>query len=62
KSEYTADMTAYIVEGEFLNNLEGGISKPIGSIVYLPKQPGSAVENHSMKSVKEAIKEWKEAK
>ncbi len=35
---YTASMTAYIVEGEILNIIFGPISTPIGTVVYLPSQ------------------------
>ena len=37
-SKYTADMTAYIVKGEILNNIFGLISRPIDKMVYLPTQ------------------------
>ena len=29
-------MTAYIVEGEIVNDLESGFLKPIDNVVYLP--------------------------
>ena len=35
---YSANMTAYIVEGEFLNNIFGAISAPIDEVHYL-KEP-----------------------
>ncbi|MBR2180972.1 MAG: RHS repeat-associated core domain-containing protein, partial [Oscillospiraceae bacterium] len=50
-SKYTADMTAYIVQGEILNNIFGNISKPIGNAVYLPAQYDSSVGNHSMSAI-----------
>ena len=72
-SKYTADMTAYIVKGEILNNIFGLISRPIDKMVYLPTQYSvntpieelnlvNSVRNHSMSAVKEAIKEWEEPK
>jgi len=56
---YTGNMTAYIVKNEPLNFLFGGISKPIGSVVYLPQQSWwNPLYNHSMAGVKKAINEW----
>ncbi|GEM_PF-779171 len=65
---YSASMTAYIVEGEILHTAEGWFSQPIGSVEYLPAQHPTntwnpktnvknAVENHSMAAVKAALKE-----
>ena len=53
--EYTAQMTAYIVEGEVLNLLFGIVSSPVGNIEYLPKQSSGAIDNHSMASVISAL-------
>jgi hypothetical protein len=72
-SKYTADMSAYIVKGEILNNIFGPISRPIDKMVYLPTQYSvntpieelnlvNSVRNHFMSAVKEAIKEWEEPK
>jgi RHS repeat-associated protein len=59
RSTYAGKMTAYIVKGEILNDIFGPISKPIGSIVYLPQQSWwNPVYNHSMAAVKKAINEW----
>nr|WP_235715905.1 hypothetical protein [Acetivibrio cellulolyticus] len=70
---YTANMTAYIVKGEILNNIFGSVSKPIGKVVYLPNQNktpwwvqglsrdvvnlSNSIQNHLMGSVKKALKE-----
>ncbi|KPU42117.1 tRNA(Glu)-specific nuclease WapA precursor [Oxobacter pfennigii] len=68
-SNYTANMTAFIVKGDALNATEGGFSKPIGKAVYLPQQYGGnwyqlwqtnkiqRIMNHMMSAVKEALKE-----
>ncbi|WP_270170232.1 hypothetical protein [Paenibacillus sp. SYP-B4298] len=37
-TSYTAKMTAFIVKGELLNSIFGGISTPIGEVKYLPTQ------------------------
>ena len=69
KSKYTREMTAYIVEGEVLNNAFDLISEPIGRVVNLPSQYNvhtsidalnviNSVRNHFMDAVKKAIKEW----
>ncbi|HHV28338.1 MAG TPA: hypothetical protein GXX73_01795 [Clostridium sp.] len=69
KSDYDAEMTAYIVEDEILNNIFGLISIPIDKVVYLPTQhlgdtgnptidTINSVKNHSMKATIEAIEEW----
>ncbi|HHV29376.1 MAG TPA: DUF2974 domain-containing protein [Clostridium sp.] len=69
KSDYDAEMTAYIVEDEILNNIFGLISIPIDTAVYLPTQhladtgipiidTINSVKNHSMKATIEAIEEW----
>lgn len=68
KSKYSADMTAYIVKGEALNNIEGIISEPIGDVVYLPTQHCTytasgalniynSINNHSMESVMAGLHE-----
>lgn len=68
-ADYTASMTAYIVEGDILNIVEGWFSKPIDNMIYLPtqhpidtwnpiKNVNNSVENHLMSSVKDAIIEW----
>jgi len=54
---YSSNMTAYIVKGEILNNIFGWMSEPIDSLVYLPNQGGSALDNHSMSSVISALNE-----
>lgn len=64
-SSYTADMTAYIVEGDIVNYLEGWFSTPIDKAVYLPQQYGAwwqtntfqRIMNHLMPAVKEALGE-----
>lgn len=56
-SKYTKNMTVYIVEGDFLHSLERFFSDPIDRLVYLPNQSWSPLENHRMKSVKNALKE-----
>ena len=50
-SNYTANMTAYIVKGEALNNIFGKFFKPSGNLVYLPSQYDSSVDNHSMSAI-----------
>ncbi|MBW6410696.1 hypothetical protein [Clostridium weizhouense] len=68
-SEYSADMTSYIVEGEALNACEDVISKPISKAVYLPTQypvdtaigpinSADAIANHLIGAVKESIKQY----
>ncbi len=42
-SSYSASMTAYIVKGDILNAVEGGFSKPIDKVVYLPQQYGGTL-------------------
>ena len=37
-STYSAEMTAYIVEGDILNLLFAPISSPIDNVIYLPQQ------------------------
>ena len=67
-SDYSASMTAYIVDGEILHTAEGWFSKPIGSVEYLPAQyptdtwnpktnVENAVKNHSMNAVIDGMKE-----
>ncbi len=68
-SSYTASMTAYIVKGDIVNNLEGWFSTPIDKAVYLPQQYGGqwyetwqtsrfrSIQNHLMSAVKNALKE-----
>ncbi len=71
--EYSAEMNAYIVNGEILNNIFGLISSPINNAVYLPNQNNTpwwvqgrarkalnlynSIENHLMPSVINALKE-----
>lgn len=52
-------MTAFIVEGEFLNTFNKTVlnAKPIDKIVKLPKQKGNSFYNHSMEAVKKALYE-----
>ncbi|WP_154665896.1 RHS repeat domain-containing protein [Paenibacillus pinihumi] len=66
---YKAKMTAYIVKGELLNNIFGGMSTPIGEVKYLPTQiwieinapfgikfrVPDMVGNHGMKAVIDAL-------
>lgn len=54
---YSANMTAYIVKGEILNNIFGWMSEPIDDVVYLPNQGGSAIDNHLMADVISALNE-----
>ncbi len=39
-SNYSTSMTAFIVKGDILTDLERGFSKPIDKAVYLPQQYG----------------------
>jgi len=71
--EYSAEMNAYIVKGEILNNIFGLISSPINKAVPLPNQHNTpwwvqgrarkavdlynSIENHLMPSVINALKE-----
>lgn len=62
-SEYTSEMTAYIVKGEILDSklkpfLEsiGSKVEPIGEQKYLLSQSDSSVDKHSMDIVIEALK------
>ena len=57
--KYGRGMTAFIVEGEFLNTFNKTvlIAKPIDKIVKLPKQKGNSFYNHSMEAVKKALYE-----
>ena len=60
-------MTAYIVNGDIVNYLEGWFSKPIDKVEYLPQQEGGhdyedgkttlvqRVKNHMMPAVKDAL-------
>jgi len=72
-SNYSASMTAYIVEGEILNYIFGYISGPIDKVEYLPEvypintwnpkaNIENAVKNHSMETVKISIIKWEEEK
>ena len=66
-NNYSADMTAYIVKGEILNNIFGLISAPIDKMEYLPTQHTSkwyytniertinSVKNHMMDAVISAL-------
>lgn len=70
---YSASMTAFIVEGEALNNVLGPFSEPIDNVVYLPTQYktpwwvqgdlkvlediSNSIKNHSMEAVINALKE-----
>ncbi len=68
-SNYTGNMTAYIVKGDILNTLEGWFSSPIDEAIYLPQQHGGGwknlwqtnlyhgIQNHLMNSVKAALTE-----
>ena len=68
-SNYTGDMTAFIVRGDILNSIFGPISRPIGEVVPLPHQYGlkigpfvmtneiSGIRNHLMKAVIAALME-----
>ncbi len=70
-SGYTSDMVAYIVKGDILHSVENAFSKPIGRIVYLPRQYGhdlelhtemilvNGIRNHLMGAVKNALNEKK---
>ena len=49
--DYTADMTAYIVEGEILNKIFGRVSEHIGTEEYLPSQYSDSVDDHSIDAV-----------
>ena len=57
--KYGKGMTAFIVEGEFLNTFNKTVlnAKPIDKIVKLPKQKGNSFYNHSMEAVKKALYE-----
>lgn len=52
-STYTADMVAYIVEGEILNNIFGGISSPTDSVAWwkIISRITNSVDNHGMDAV-----------
>ena len=63
---YSANMTAYIVKGEILNNIFGLISAPIDKMEYLPSQHTSkwydvvgqlddSIKNHQMDAVISAL-------
>ncbi len=68
-SNYNANMTAFIVKGDVLNNAEGWFSSPIDKAVYLPQQYGGhwyqgwqtnvvdKVRNHMMDAVINALQE-----
>ncbi len=70
-SGYTSDMVAYIVKGDILHSVENAFSKPIGRIIYLPRQYGhdlelhtemilvNGIRNHLMGAVKNALNEKK---
>lgn len=62
KSDYSASMTVFVVEGELLNNIFGPISNPIDNLIYLPTQHKSwypsitdSLDNHGMESVKKGV-------
>ncbi|WP_225969212.1 RHS repeat domain-containing protein, partial [Treponema pedis] len=69
---YKGNMSAYIVRGEILNNIFGGLSKPIDKKIMLPipwssvgfnlllgrRNIISSINNHSMSSVIKGM-EWK---
>lgn len=64
-------MVAYIVKGDILHSVENAFSKPIGRIIYLPRQYGhdlelhtemilvNGIRNHLMGAVKNALNEKK---
>ena len=54
-NNYDANMVAYIVEGEILNNIFGWVSKPIDDVKYLKSQGGSAIDKHMMHTVISAL-------
>ncbi|WP_429839804.1 RHS repeat domain-containing protein [Brevibacillus laterosporus] len=68
-SNYSASMTTFIVEGDILNSIEVGFSKPIDKVVYLPQQYRGhwsefwqtnaidRIKNHLMGAVQKALKE-----
>ena len=52
---YSAEMTAYIVDGEILNNIFGWMSTPIGDMQPLYSKESGAINKHSMDAVIEAL-------
>ena len=54
---YTANMTAYVVNGEILNNIFGAISKPIDNFQYIYYNEGDSITKHTMDAVIPALKE-----
>ncbi|BDX40385.1 hypothetical protein Q3F63_06520 [Enterococcus faecium] len=67
-STYTADMIAYIVKGDALNNIFGGMSNPIGELIMLDRQHdspwwriisriGNSVKNHGMEAIISALED-----
>lgn len=68
-SNYTANMTAFIVKGDIVNAAEGWFSRPIDEMVMLPQQHGGkwydlwqtslyqSIQNHLMDAVKAALEE-----
>ena len=53
--KYTANMTAYIVNGEALNMIFGGVSVPADKEVRLPRYSWNPIVNHSMAAVKQGL-------
>ena len=54
-NKYTANMTAYIVEGEILNMIFNSVSAPIDQRVDLIRYTWNPIKNHSMEAVKNAL-------
>ena len=54
-NNYTASMTAYIVDGEILNMIFGGISAPIDRVEVLQRYSWNPIVNHSMEAVKQGL-------
>lgn len=67
-STYKADMIAYVVEGDVLNNIFGGMSSPIGELIMLYRQYdapwwrmisriGNSVKNQGMEAIISALED-----
>jgi hypothetical protein len=54
-NNYTASMTAYIVDGEILNMIFGGVSAPIDRVEVLQRYSWNPIVNHSMEAVKQGL-------
>lgn len=48
-------MTAYVVDGEILNNIFGWMSSPIGDVQPLYSNESGAINKHLMKAVIDAL-------